>query len=294
MKETDRKGLAMSEIYSNNCRNAIGVFDSGLGGLTCVAELMKVMPHENIVYFGDTARIPYGTRSRETIMEYARQDVDFICKNNVKLVIAACGTVSSVVGHDRSFAGNLPFTGVVIPAAQAACKATRNGKIGVIGTAATVRSGAYINAIKSIDPNASVTSNSCSLYVPLVEAGMTDPEDIVVKTMTERYLFPLKNAGVDTVILGCTHFPMLRNAIAAYMGDDVTLISSGAEAARYSLEMLREGQLLTDQTHEGHVIYYTSDSTELFEENAKAFIGSTLRAEVRRVTLDELTKVNSK
>ncbi len=279
----------MADFSPDNSEKAIGVFDSGLGGLTCVLELMTLMPNENIIYFGDTARIPYGTRSRETILEYTRQDVDFIKRHDVKMIIAACGTVSSIVGQQKDFADSIPFTGVVIPAVQAACAATRSGRIGVIGTPATIRSGAYGKAIRNIRQDASVIGNACPLFVPMVEAGMTDKDDIVVKSMTERYLKPIKNENVDTLILGCTHYPILRDAIAEYMGDDVTLISAGAQAAKYTMNLLAGKNMLASRTEPGTVTYYTSDSAELFEENAHAFIGSRLGGDVRKITIDELT-----
>ncbi|MGN1090610.1 MAG: glutamate racemase, partial [Huintestinicola sp.] len=251
---------------------------------------MKLMPNENIIYFGDTARIPYGTRSRETILEYARQDVDFIKKHDVKMIIAACGTVSSVVGQIKDFGGEIPFTGVVIPAVQAACAATRNGRIGVIGTSATIKSGSYGKAIRSIRQDAVIIGNACPLFVPMVEAGMTDRNDIVVKAMVERYLKPVRDEGVDTLILGCTHYPHLRDAIADFMGSGVTLISAGEQAARYAMNMLTGKNMLSSSEEKGTVTYYTSDSAELFEDNAKIFIGSSLGGEVKKITIDELTK----
>lgn len=273
---------------ADNSEKAIGVFDSGLGGLTCVSELMKLMPSENIIYFGDTARVPYGTRSKETILEYAVQDVNFIKSHDVKMIIAACGTVSSVVGRQKDFAGDVPFTGVVIPAVQAACAATKNGRIGVIGTAATIRSGAYGKAIRNIRPDASVIGNACTMFVPMVENGITSPDDIVVKTMTERYLKPIKDENVDVLILGCTHYPILYDAIANYMGEGVKLISSGAEAARYTMNMLASKNMLSSRTVNGTVSYYTSDSKELFETNAHAFIGSRLNGEVTQISIDDI------
>ena len=273
---------------ADNSEKAIGVFDSGLGGLTCVSELMKLMPSENIIYFGDTARVPYGTRSKETILEYAVQDVNFIKSHDVKMIIAACGTVSSVVGRQKDFAGDVPFTGVVIPAVQAACAATKNGRIGVIGTAATIRSGAYGKAIRNIRPDASVIGNACTMFVPMVENGITSPDDIVVKTMTERYLKPIKDENVDVLILGCTHYPILYDAIANYMGEGVKLISSGAEAARYTMNMLASKNMLSPRTGNGTVSYYTSDSKELFETNAHAFIGSRLNGEVTQISIDDI------
>lgn len=279
----------MADIWTANNEKAIGVFDSGLGGLTCVAELMELMPNENIIYFGDTARIPYGTRSKDTILEYAQQDIDFIRRHDVKMIIAACGTVSSVVGQSPAISDDILFTGVVVPAVQAACAATNNGRIGVIGTAATIRSGAYGKAIRNIRPDASVIGNPCTLFVPLVEEGITDKNDVVVKAMVERYLKPIKSENVDVLILGCTHYPVLIDAIADYMGENVTLISAGAQAARYSMNLLASKNLLSERTEKGSITYYTSDSKELFEENAKCFFGKSLNGKVEKITIDELT-----
>lgn len=277
----------MAEILTEKSEKAIGVFDSGMGGLTCVAEIMKLMPNENIIYFGDTARVPYGNRSRETILEYARQDVNFIKKHDVKMIIAACGTVSSAVGQAKDFGGGVPFTGVVIPAVQAACAATRSGRIGVIGTAATIHSGAYGKAIRTIRQDAVIIGNACPLFVPLVENGITDKDDIVVKTMVSRYLEPIKRENVDTLILGCTHYPLLRDAIAEYMGESVKLISSGAEAAKYTMNMLAMNNMLSSRSENGHVTYFTSDSKMLFESNAHAFIGS-LNGSVEQISIDDV------
>ena len=277
----------MAEILTEKSEKAIGVFDSGMGGLTCVAEIMKLMPNENIIYFGDTARVPYGNRSRETILEYARQDVNFVKKHDVKMIIAACGTVSSAVGQAKDFGGGVPFTGVVIPAVQAACAATRSGRIGVIGTAATIRSGAYGKAIRTIRQDAVIIGNACPLFVPLVENGITDKDDIVVKAMVSRYLEPIKRENVDTLILGCTHYPLLRDAIAEYMGEGVKLISSGAEAAKYTMNMLAMNNMLSSRSENGHVTYFTSDSKELFESNAHAFIGS-LNGSVEQISIDDV------
>ncbi len=268
--------------------NAIGVFDSGLGGLTCLKELNKLIPNENIIYFGDTARIPYGTRSRETIIEYANQDIAFVKKHNVKLIIAACGTVSSVLGSGKISDGDIPFTGVLLPAAQTACSITKNGKIGVIGTAATIKSGSYGKAIRGIRPDISVIGNSCPLFVPLVENGFTERNNPVTKLVVEQYLAPIKKEGVDTLILGCTHYPIIRDVIADYMGENVTIISSGEEVAKYAYNLLMRKEMLSDRKENGKNIYYTSDSVELFEENAHAFLGDSINGEVHKVGIDEL------
>lgn len=274
-------------VFMNNA--AIGVFDSGLGGLTCVKELNKLIPNENIIYFGDTARVPYGTRSRETITEYADQDIEFIKSHNVKFIIAACGTVSSVLGSDRKSVGSVPFTGVLLPAAQTACSRTKNGKIGVIGTTATIRSGAYGKTIRGIRPDVSVMGIACPLFVPLVEYGFTEKDDPVTRLAIEKYLSPMKSEGIDTLILGCTHYPIIKDAIAEYMGENVTIISSGEEAAKYAHSLLISNGMLSDRMEAGKNIYYTSDSVELFEENAHAFLGDTINGEVHKVAVDDLT-----
>lgn len=268
--------------------NAIGVFDSGLGGLTCLKELNKLIPNENVVYFGDTARVPYGTRSRETIMEYAGQDIAFLKKQGVKMIIAACGTVSSVLGSGKANCGDIPFTGVLLPAAQAACGVTRNGKIGVIGTEATIKSGAYGKAIRGIRPDVSVIGSACPLFVPLVENGFTNRDNTVTRLVAEQYLEPIKNEGVDTLILGCTHYPIIRDVISDCMGDSVTLISSGEEAAKFAYNMMMSKDMLADRSEKGINTYYTSDSIELFEDNARAFLGRSINGEVHKVGIDEL------
>ena len=266
----------------------IGVFDSGLGGLTCVAELMKVLPDEDIVYFGDTARVPYGTRSRNTIIEYAQQDAAFIRNKGVKLMIAACGTVSSALG-DVDISGGLPFTGVVEPAAVEAVNAAENGIIGVIGTAATIASGAYEASIKRISPDIKVYSQACPLFVPLVENGFTDKNDIVVKEIVRRYLEPIKASGADVLIMGCTHYPHLADAIADMLGD-VKLISSGAAAARYAKRLIIEGSMQSGRDGHGKISCYTSDSAEKFRENAALFFGNGFDGTVDRITIEELVK----
>lgn len=269
--------------------NAIGVFDSGLGGLTCLKELNKLIPNENVIYFGDTARLPYGTRSRETILEYAAQDIAFIKSKGVKLIIAACGTVSSVLGSGKTSDGDVPFTGVLLPAAQAACGITRNGKVGVIGTEATIKSGAYGKAVRSIRPDISVIGNSCPMFVPLVENGYTDRDNPVTKIIAEQYLAPIKRDGVDTLILGCTHYPIIRETIADYMGDSVKIISSGEEAAKFAYNMLTAKDMLASREEKGTNTYYTSDSAVLFEENAKAFLGNErINGDVHKVAIDEI------
>jgi glutamate racemase len=259
----------------------IGVFDSGLGGLTCVKELNALMPSEDIIYFGDTARIPYGTRSRETVMRYAAQDIDFIKSHNVKMIIAACGTVSSVAIDKRNLAGDdMLFTGVVVPAAQAAAAATRNKRIGVIGTQATIKTGAYGKALRAIYQDITVIGKACPMFVPLVENGYVNRGNAVATALAEEYLAPVRDEGVDTLILGCTHYPILSDIIADIMGDGVTLISSGREAANAAYAMLTRADLLTERDRRGKNTFFVSDSAAGFSEQAKAFLGEKSDAEV--------------
>ena len=177
----------------------IGIFDSGLGGLTAVKEILSILPQEDIVYFGDTGRVPYGTRSKETIMKYAKQDMAFLQSKNVKMIIAACGTVSSVAGHIGE-ALSLPFTGVLKPTALAACLATHKKRIGIIGTTATIKSGSYQKAILEINPDIQVFAQDCPLFVPLVENGFTSPDSDIVLSVIKHYLQPFMDADIDTLI----------------------------------------------------------------------------------------------
>jgi len=262
--------------------DVIGVFDSGMGGLTTVKELNLILPNENIIYFGDTARIPYGSRSKETILKYARQDVNFLKAHKIKMIIAACGTVSSVVINNPIQNLDMEFTGVVIPACQTACQTTKNKKIGVIGTPATIRSQSYVTTIKSIDQSIEVIGNACPLFVHLVENGYTNRDNLVTKLVAEEYLEPMKKFGVDTLILGCTHYPIIKDIIADIMGDGVTLISSGAEAGKYAKEYLTKNNLLCDRTSKGENEFYVSDSIELFEENAKNFLDHEITGKVSK------------
>lgn len=268
--------------------SAIGVFDSGMGGLTCFKELHSLMPNENIIYFGDTARLPYGTRSRETIMEYAAQDIAFMKKHDVKMIVAACGTVSSVVGIDKKDADGIPFTGVLLPTVQTACAKTRNGKIGVIGTSATIKSGSYAKAIRTIKPSLTVVGAACPLFVPLVESGFYERDNKVAQLVAEHYLEPLKKEGVDTLILGCTHYPIMQDVIADYMGENVEIISSGREAAKFACAYLTRHDMLAERDTNGEVIFYSSDSTEMFRENAESFLGGKIKGKVEKVETEEL------
>ncbi|MBO5019278.1 MAG: glutamate racemase [Clostridia bacterium] len=269
-------------------RRAIGVFDSGLGGLTVVKELSVFLPDENIVYFGDTGRVPYGTRSRETIRKYAAQDERFLLTHNVKTIIAACGTVSSVAS-DTAKDLPVPFFEVVSHAAKEAVATTRNKKIGVIGTAATIKSGQHERFIKSIMPEAEVIACSCSMFVPLVEEGWYNADDIVVLETVRRYLEPIINAKVDTLILGCTHYPVLSDAIRRVVGEDVTLINAGIATAKAVKEYLNQNKMLNDSGVVGINEFYVSDKPDSFRRIASVLLNDNIdEGKVEQVNISSL------
>lgn len=265
----------------------IGVFDSGLGGLTVVRWLLELMPGENIVYFGDTGRVPYGTRSEDTIRRYTREDAAFLLRKGVKHIIAACGTVSSVAGEELQRL-SIPALGVVEPTAAAAAAATKNGRIGILGTAATVRSGSFARELTRLNPSCSVTAVSCPLFVSLVETGWIHPSDEVAAAVAHRYLEPIKAAGVDTLILGCTHFPLLSPVLQRELGDGVTLIDSGKETALRCAKLLRE-QGATADRRVGNCRFYVSDRPDGFAKVAEIFLGHSVQEEVETISPDALT-----
>ena len=256
----------------------IGVFDSGLGGLTAVRQLRRVLPGEDIIYFGDTGRVPYGSRGREIIRQYARQDIRFLLSHDVKFIIAACGTVSSTYPPEEAARLPVPFTGVVGATARAAVDATRNGKVGIIGTAATVRSGSYAAVIKDMKPETEIVARACPMFVPLVENGYVNDGNPVTKLIIAEYLQEVKDAGVDTLILGCTHYPLLRSLMRQVAGESVTLVNPAYETARALRELLKEHGIENDG-HEEEFPYrfYVSDAEERFQE----FAGSILPYDVR-------------
>ena len=265
----------------------IGVFDSGLGGLTGVHQLRKILPNEDIVYFGDTGRVPYGSRSRETIIQYAQQDINFLLSQNVKFVLAACGTVSSTYPTDRAANLPVPYTGVVGSTVRAAQQATRSRKVGVIGTAATIRSGSYDTLLHQLLPGVEIYKQACPLFVPIVEAGMVAPGDPITALAVERYLSPIREAGVDTLIMGCTHYPLLQDYIREFMGPDVTLINPGKVTANAIKEALEALDLLAAPDHgPGTARYYVSDTAESFEASANMFLGRYAGGTVEQIAIE--------
>lgn len=268
-------------------RSAIGVFDSGLGGLSAVKEFLHVLPNEKIIYFGDTGRVPYGTRSRDTIKKYAFQDTRFLLENNVKIIVAACGTVSSVAGDALRSELSVPYTGVVNPTAFTAAHKTKNGRIGIIGTDATINSHSYKLRLEKLNPGFKVYEQACPLFVPLVENGFICRDDQIVRLVIRRYLSELKEQNIDTLILGCTHYPLLRNAISDFMGESVTLVDSGYETAVYSAKILKEQNLLNDDESVKSPQFYVSDTPDGFENVAGLFLGRDMEHTVTQIDIEQ-------
>jgi glutamate racemase len=271
----------------------IGVFDSGLGGLTAVKKLTEVLPHEDIIYLGDTGRVPYGSRSRDTIIKYARQDAAFLRRFDIKAMVVACNTVSSTIPDtlpELMESRRGPVFGVVEAPVRRAVEITKNGKIGVIGTNATIRSGAYEKRLYAQAEHAgreiAVMSTPCPLFVPLVENGRTRHDDVVTKTLASEYLAEILAFGADTLILGCTHYPLLRRVIAETAGEGVTLIDSGAQTAEAVAFGLRELSLLSSRERVGTRQFFVTDSAEGFNDFASLFLESDDKVEARQIALE--------
>ena len=265
----------------------IGVFDSGLGGLTTVRRLMQVLPNEDIIYLGDTGRVPYGSRSRDTIIRYAMQDAAFLRQFDVKALVIACGTVSTTSMEAlRSGNGELPIYGVVDATVQAAAAATKNGKIGAIGTVATIKSSAYEKGLQRILPGVQYRGKACPLFVPLVENGRMEPGDIVIETVAAEYLEEFRQWGADTLILGCTHYPLLDRVIGNYMGSGVALIDAGAATAEYVAGELARMDRLSGKHAAPAYRYYVTDSTENFTALASLFLKTDHLGPVSQVSLE--------
>lgn len=269
--------------------NYIGVFDSGIGGLTVVKSILESMPNENIIYFGDTAHVPYGTRSKRQITQYVLNDVRFLNTFDIKAIVIACNTADSIAREavEKAYP-ELPIFGVVNPAARMAAVTTLNGKIGVIATNATVSSGAYDRAIAAYNPDAVVYSEACPLLVPLVENGRFRTGDPVIEIVLKEYLDPLVAKGIDTLVLGCTHYPLLSGTIKA-LYPDLHIISSSNAAAAKMLGTLIE-QKMTNEERGGHHKYFVSDDAEGVDKLARVFLGEDLRGTFQQVDVDQITQ----
>lgn len=252
----------------------IGIFDSGIGGLTVLKEIICRLPGESTVYLGDTARVPYGIRSPETVTRYSFENTRFLFSKGIKLLVVACNTASSISLAAVRQAVPVPVIGVIEPGARAAAAATRNRKIGVIGTDATVRSNAYPAAIRGFDQTIEVFSLPCPLFVPLVEEGWT--EGAVAELTAETYLREIREKGIDTLVLGCTHYPLLKGVLSQIMGPGVTLIDSAIETAASIQSALAEHDMLNAVPTEGIRQFYVTDSPEKFVRVGERFLGSSI------------------
>jgi glutamate racemase len=252
----------------------IGVFDSGIGGLTVVQALMKRLPHENIVYFGDTARVPYGPKSPQVVREYSAQDTDFLVSHHVKMIVVACNTVSSVALDVVQKHARVPVVGVILPGARAAVGVTKKKSIGVIGTVGTIMSKAYTNAIRQLDASITVVGQACPLFVPFAEEGWIDHK--ATELVAREYLFPLKLQKIDTLVLGCTHYPILKDVIGKVFDGCVELIDSGEAAASEVAELLDSTDLRNESTEKANIRFFVSDIPHKFAEVGERFLGQKL------------------
>ncbi|EET60079.1 glutamate racemase [Marvinbryantia formatexigens DSM 14469] len=265
----------------------VGIFDSGVGGLTVTREVMRNIPEERIVYFGDTARVPYGSKSKETILRYSRQIVRFLLTQDVKAIVVACNTASAFALEEIRHELPVPIIGVVRPGAKVACAATKNNRIGVIGTKGTIASGLYTELIRQIKPDAEVIGKACPLFVPLVEEGMM--KDTVTEEVARRYLAGLQEQDIDTLILGCTHYPLLRSMIGKIMGEGVTLVNPAYETA-CSLRtlLIQEGLQNTEPLAEGENPhrFYVSDAPESLIGFANSILPVNIE-NVQKINIEE-------
>lgn len=255
---------------STECKKTapIGVFDSGVGGLTVVREMIRQLPNENIVYFGDTARVPYGSKSQNTIIRFSEQIIRFLKTKQVKAIVIACNTASALSLDAVRDEFDVPILGVIIPGARAAAAATQEKKVGVVGTDATVQSGMYTKIIHGVDAGIEVVEKACPLFVPLIEEGFKEHQ--VTDQIIEHYLDSMKATDIDTMILGCTHYPLLRSKIRTYMGDTVQIVNPAYETAMDLKKILEEQDMKNDGSTEPHSRYefFVSDAAEKFRDFA--------------------------
>jgi len=263
-------------------RRPIGVFDSGIGGLTVAKSLFELLPNENIIYLGDSARLPYGSKSKETVILYSIECLKFLLSKKVKLVVVACNTASSVAVPFLQKITKIPVTGVISPGAKAAVQKTRNNKIGVIGTTGTIKSKSYNRQINKFSKFSEIHSQPCSLFVQLAEDGWT--ENLIAYLTAKEYLKNLKETGVDTLILGCTHYPILKRTISKIMGKEIKLIDSGEETAKEVKNFLEKNNLLNTRKKQGEHKFYVTDFPNNFKKISERFLGRKIK-NVKKIKL---------
>jgi glutamate racemase len=261
----------------------IGVFDSGVGGLTVAKEIMSLLPNEKVIYFGDTARVPYGSKSKETIVRYAQQIVRFLLTKEVKAIVIACNTACSYALEEVQYEFNIPIIGVAQPGADMAVEATQNNRIGIIGTEGTIQSEIYSHLIHEKLAEADVIGKACPLFVPLVEEGLL--KDDVTYEIASRYLSVFKEKDIDTIVLGCTHYPLIKETLQQIMGEGVILVDPALETAKNLIQLLKE-QNLTNQLSEKQHEFYVSDRAKKFEELAKIILSHPMMP-VQQVNIED-------
>ena len=266
--------------------NPIGFFDSGIGGLTVVKSVTELMPNENIIYFGDTARVPYGSKSNDTVVEYSIQAANFLLRKNIKLLVVACNTASSVALEELRKFLTIPVIGMIEPGARMALNESPNKRIGVIGTRATINNKAYAHELKKLNPKVKVFEQACPLFVPFAEEGWIDHKATML--VAKEYLSELKEQQLDSLILGCTHYPILAGVIQKVIGRKVKLVHSGTPAAKIVEDYLNGRGLRNQSVHHGQSEFYVSDVPTKFREVAERFLGRKI-TQIHKVELEELT-----
>ncbi len=281
-------------VSSNKKAAPVGVFDSGVGGLTVTREIMRQLPNENMVYFGDTARVPYGSKSKDNIIRYSRQIIRFLQTKNVKAIVIACNTASALALDVVKEETDIPIMGVIVPGAAAAVRVTRNKKIGVIGTEATIRSQMYSKVMKGMLPGVEVIGKPCPLFVPIVEEGFAKHK--IAEEVIDYYLASMKETDIDTMILGCTHYPLLRSRIMKYLGDGISLVNPAYETAMELKKLLTEMDLLNEEESSvegdgqvcanGSYEFYVSDTADKFKQFANSILPYDIRT-TQRINIEE-------
>ncbi len=263
-------------------QDPIGIFDSGIGGLTVLREIAKILPHEDLLYLGDTARVPYGTKSADTVRRYAFQNAKFLLKEKVKAIVVACNTASAFALEDLQKEFSIPILGVVEPGAVAALRITHSRRIGVIGTEGTVDSGTYEKHLLQREPGVFVSSAPCPLFVPLIEEGWWEGD--IAEEIARTYLKDMRKQNIDALILGCTHYPLLKKTIAKVMGPSISLIDSAEETARSLSQLLAQRHLMRTENKNPRREYFVTDSPERFRRLGRLFLDTPLK-DVRHVEI---------
>jgi len=278
-------GGEVVNITTEMVEKPVGVFDSGVGGLTIVNQLFRILPQEDIIYFGDTAHLPYGSKSKEAVIRFSLDIANFLKAQKVKIIVVACNTASSFALSSLREKIEIPVIGVIEPGAQAAIDTTRNFKIGIIGTEGTIKSRAFEEALRKIDKNVKVFSRACPLFVPLVEEGWLDEPE--TSQIAEKYLAPIKDEGIDTLILGCTHYPLLKELLSRIMGQEISLIDTAEATAKAVERKLKEKNLLRKGNRKAVYKFFVSDDPEKFLHLGRRFLGKNIE-KAERINLETM------